>query len=91
MSTPHTKHPPPPHPLGRNSQKSAQSRKCFSASHHILLPRSSILSFWGLAFRGLALGRVFGGQALGTRFGASALEHSKICTLCDFGHLQFFI
>jgi hypothetical protein len=20
-----------------------------------------------------------------------ALEHSKVCTLCDFGHLQFFI
>jgi hypothetical protein len=19
-----------------------------------------------------------------------ALEHSKVCTLCDFGHLQFF-
>jgi hypothetical protein len=20
-----------------------------------------------------------------------ALEHSKVCTLCDFGHLQFFL
>jgi hypothetical protein len=19
------------------------------------------------------------------------LEHSKVCTLCDFGHLQFFV
>jgi hypothetical protein len=23
--------------------------------------------------------------------GLLALEHSKVCTLCDFGHLQFII
>jgi hypothetical protein len=30
-----------------------------------------------------------GGGGVGGGVGSLALEHSKVCTLCDFGHLQF--
>jgi hypothetical protein len=31
---------------------------------------------------------VYGGRGVGGS--PLALEHSKVCTLCDFGHLQFY-
>jgi hypothetical protein len=31
-----------------------------------------------------------GGGCVGCGGSPLALEHSKVCTLCDFGHLQFY-
>jgi hypothetical protein len=38
---------------------------------------------------GCGVGRVVCGVCCGRRCLTLALEHSKVCTLCDFGRLQF--
>jgi hypothetical protein len=46
---------------------------------------------WGVGVGGCVCGRVMecvGVVCLGGR-SPLALEHSKVCTMCDFGHLQF--
>jgi hypothetical protein len=44
-----------------------------------------------LPILGLIIATCFKVQKLANSTPSSALEHSKVCTLCDFGHLQFFI
>jgi hypothetical protein len=88
-------------PLGRNSQKWALL--CFCTkwaptksgmffSHHILLPvqTSSMSSWWVGGWVGCVcvVGLVWGCVGV---FSPLAIEHSKVCTLCDFGHLQFYV
>jgi hypothetical protein len=47
------------------------------------------ITFWQKKLTGCLSYRPQKGQK-GTFWTISALEHSKVCTLFDFGHLQFY-
>jgi hypothetical protein len=46
-----------------------------------------VWGFWGVWWCGVC-GGVGGVVVCGGGGSPLALEHSKVCTLCDFGHLQ---